>query len=181
MTKGYLFRGKSVSFEEAFPDIEEIKIEGTEGDIAQKHNILLNKDNWGISCSNSLCKDKGYSVKLGDFISEMYRNQETSKEGIISCGGYESMGRGKTRRCLNHLKVKVEIKYKRCPKCKIDIKNEDFRSVKERHLGVLLADKKRMELDGNYKEIVSEEDCNLCGAIKEDIITQVKKDILDNL
>lgn len=112
MTKGYFFRGEPVSFEEAFPDIEEIKIEGTEGDIAQKHKILLNKNTWGISCSNPLCKDKGYSVKLGDFISEMYKNKETSKEGIISCEGYESMGRGQTRRCLNHMNIKVEIKYK---------------------------------------------------------------------
>lgn len=112
MAKGYFFRGNSVSFEEAFPEIEEIKIEGTEGDIAQKNKILLNKDTWGISCSNSLCKDKGYSVKLGDFISEMYHKKETSKEGIISCGGYENMGGGQTRRCLNHLTINVEIKYK---------------------------------------------------------------------
>ncbi len=68
-------------------NIEEIKIEGTEGDIAQKHKILLNKNTWAISCSNSLCEDKGYSVKLGDFIFEIYGNKETSKEGIISCGG----------------------------------------------------------------------------------------------
>jgi len=112
MTKGYLFRGKPTSFEEAFPDIEEIKIEGTEGDIAQNNKILLNKDTWGISCSNPLCEDKGYGVKLGDFIFEMYRNRETSKEGIVSCGGYEKMG-GKNRRdCLNHLSIKIEIKYK---------------------------------------------------------------------
>jgi len=112
MTKGYFFRGSPVSFEEAFPDIEEIKIEGTEGDIAQKHKISLNKDNLGISCSNSLCRDGGYGIELGDFISEMYRNRETSKEGIISCKGHENMGRGQTRRCLNHMHIKVKIKYK---------------------------------------------------------------------
>jgi len=112
MTKKYLFRGEPVSFEEAFPEIEEIKIEGTEGDIAQKNNISLSKNNWGISCSNPLCKDKGYSVELGDFISEIYRNKETSKESIISCKGHENMGRGQTRRCLNHLNIKIEIKYK---------------------------------------------------------------------
>ena len=112
MTKGYLFRGKPVSFEEAFPNIEEIKIEGTEGDIAQTNKILLNKNSLGISCSNPLCEDKGYSVKLGDFISEMYHKKETHKEGIVSCGGYENMGRGQKRDCLNHLSIKVEIKYK---------------------------------------------------------------------
>jgi len=48
MAKGYLFRGKPVSFEEAFLDIEEIKIEGTEGDVMQGNKILLNKNNWGF-------------------------------------------------------------------------------------------------------------------------------------
>src|SRR3989338_2041666 len=99
MAKGYLFRGKPISFEEAFPDIEEIKIEGTEGDVMQENKILLNKSNWGISCSNPLCEDKGYNIPLGDFISEMYRKKETSKDSIISCGGYENMGRKQTRRC----------------------------------------------------------------------------------
>ncbi|MBS3073349.1 hypothetical protein J4465_00945 [Candidatus Pacearchaeota archaeon] len=122
MTKGYFFRGNPVSFEEAFPEIEEIKIEGTEGDIAQRNKLSLNKKTWGISCSNPLCKDKGYGVKLGDFISEMYHKKETSKEKIISCGGYESMGRGQTRRCLNHLSIRVEIKYK-LPEVQQEVEN----------------------------------------------------------
>lgn len=118
MTKGYLFRGEPVSFEEAFPDIEEIKIEGTEGDLGSGGmsggKFSLNKENINHlpSCSNPLCKDKGYGVKFGDFISEMYKNKETSKEGIISCGGYESMGRGQTRGCCNQMNIKVKIKYK---------------------------------------------------------------------
>ncbi len=112
MEKRYLFRGEPVSFEEAFPEIEEIKITGTEGDVGQKRNISAGKNNWGVSCSNPLCKDKGYNVKLGDFISEMYRNKETSKKGLISCGGYESMGRHNTRRCIYFLNVEIEIKYK---------------------------------------------------------------------
>jgi len=107
------FAGKPVSFEEAFPEIKEIKIEGTEGDVAQRNRVLLTKNNLSISCSNSSCKNKGYDLKLGDFISEMYRNKETSKEGIISCGGYKSIGRGQTRRCCNHMNIKVDIKYKK--------------------------------------------------------------------
>ena len=112
MADGYFFRGKSVSFEEAFPDIKELNIEGTEGDVAQHKKIFLNKDNLAISCSNPLCEDKVYNIKLGDLIAEMYRNKETLRKEIISCGGYENMGQGQKRRCLNHLNVKLEIKYK---------------------------------------------------------------------
>ncbi len=113
MTKGYLFRGNPVSFEEAFPEIEELKIEGTEGDIMQGRKIFMNQSNFGISCSNPLCKDGGYSPELQDVISLMNGNKETSKEGIIiSCKGHENMGRHHTRRCMNHMHILIEIKYK---------------------------------------------------------------------
>ena len=50
MTKGYFFRGKPVSFEEAFPEIEDIKVEGTEGTLgsgfASGSKININKDNF---------------------------------------------------------------------------------------------------------------------------------------
>lgn len=106
------FRGKAMSFDEAFPEIKEITVKGTEGDIAQKNHILLNKNTLGISCSNSLCENGGYP-QLGDIIYEMYRKRETSKEGIIiSCKGHENMGRRQIRRCLNYLSIKIEIKYK---------------------------------------------------------------------
>jgi len=42
----------------------------------------------------------------------MYGKKETSKDGIISCGGYENMGRGQKRDCLNHMNINVKIKYK---------------------------------------------------------------------
>ncbi len=106
------FRGNPVSFEDAFPEIEEIKIEGTEGDVAQKHKIVLNKKSLGISCSNSLCEKGGYQSELGNLISEMYRKKEVFKEDIVSCKGHENMGRGQTRRCLNHLCIKANITYK---------------------------------------------------------------------
>lgn len=111
MTEKYLFRGESVSFEETFPEIEDIEIKGTEGDIAQNRNISLGK-NLSISCSNPICKKGGYHPKLGDFIMDMYRNKEVSKDGLISCKGYENMGRGNTRSCLNHTHIKVNVKYK---------------------------------------------------------------------
>jgi hypothetical protein len=45
-------------------------------------------------------------------ISEMYNKREISKEKTISCKGYENMGRGQTRSCMNGLSVKIEITYK---------------------------------------------------------------------
>ena len=73
----------------------------------------MNKSNFGMSCSNPLCKEGGYGPELQDVISSMYRNKETSKGGvIISCRGHENMGRHQTKRCSNYMHIKVEIKYK---------------------------------------------------------------------
>lgn len=116
MTGGYFFRGNHIRFEEAFPDIENIKIEATErnlgSDFSSGRKMTLDKENFsGIEpCGNRLCKKGGHNI--GDFISEMYNKKETSKENTIMCGGHENMGRWKTRRCMNVLKVKADIKYK---------------------------------------------------------------------
>jgi len=109
------FRGKPVSFDEAFPDIQEINIEATEGSLGSglsEHKIVLNKAtlNGVESCSNRICEKGGY--ELGDFISDMYHKKETYKDGIILCKGHENMGRRQSRRCLNAFHLKVEIKYK---------------------------------------------------------------------
>lgn len=112
MAGDYLFRGNPISFEEAFPEIGEIKIEGTEGDIMQGNKILMNKANFGIRCSNSLCNEGGYEPELQNVISLMNRNKETSKEEIIMCKGHENMGRSHSRRCMNNMSIKIEIKYK---------------------------------------------------------------------
>lgn len=109
--------GKPVSFEEAFPKIEEINIEGTEGDLgsglSSGGKISLNKKNFGkINCSNSLCNKGGYEFEIGNLISEMQNKRETSREKTISCKGYENMGGRQTRRCMNGLSIKITIKYK---------------------------------------------------------------------
>jgi hypothetical protein len=98
--------GKRVSFEDRFPDIENIKLNIGEG------KNTLGKEDIGISipCGNPTCEGKGFNID--NFISMMYFKRETSKEEIIKCDGYEKMG-GKNRRdCINYLKVKCEIKYK---------------------------------------------------------------------
>lgn len=70
----------------------------------------------------------------------------------------------------------------RCPKCGINVMDPAFESVKERHISVLLAEKRKRELDGRYIEIKRDEngfaleDCDLCGASIEDFIKQIKLD-----
>lgn len=70
----------------------------------------------------------------------------------------------------------------RCPKCGINVMNPTFESVKERHISVLIEEKRRRELEGDYIEIKRDgngfalENCDLCGAFIEDIIKQVKLD-----
>jgi len=109
------FAGKSVSFEEAFPEIEEIKIEATEGSLGSgfsERKIVLSSENLSEiePCSNRTCEKGGYD--LGDFISTIVYKKDTSKSGVISCSGYEKMGVKDKRKCLNGLSVKVEIRYK---------------------------------------------------------------------
>ena len=69
----------------------------------------------------------------------------------------------------------------RCPKCKIDLKNEDFKSIKERYISVLFAEKRRKEIEGTYRDIEENENCDLCGTVRSEIFIQVKLDILDKL
>ena len=60
--------------------------------------------------------------------------------------------------------------------------DQTFESVKERHVSVLLAEKRKRELDGDYMDMKRDgngfvlEDCDLCGAMIEDIIKQIKLD-----
>lgn len=116
MTEQPFFAGKPTTFEEAFPEIEEIEIRGTEGSLgsADKIEFSLNKDNINHfpSCSNRLCKNGGYLYKFNNLIAEMYHKKETSKEKLIVCKGHENMGRGQTRTCCNSINLKIKIKYK---------------------------------------------------------------------
>jgi len=109
---------KKVPFDEAFPEIEDLKIEVEEwGDGVDELNgkSIYQKQNFPgeyIDCSNPFCYNGGFSI--GKIIHKMYRNKQTELETTELCQGYEGSpkGRRKYRRCLNSFKIKVSIKYK---------------------------------------------------------------------
>jgi len=114
------------TFEETYPELEDALVEWKESgnntdrpdflskNKDQKFNSRFSiKENHGtlISCSNTLCKKGGF--QLGFVIHEMIRKKETEREGFIPCEGYEPMGRGNKRRCLNSISYRITLKYKR--------------------------------------------------------------------
>ena len=105
------------SFEEAFPDIEEISIKAEEM-FYEKETYYLRNDPVSLRlgehipyCSNRLCHDGGFS--LGPVLRKMYRNKETEHEELLRCTGHEHFGsRWKVRPCINRFTIKVAIKYR---------------------------------------------------------------------
>lgn len=114
----YVFVNK-VSFEEAFPEIEDIIITVEESgkgfdNLNNKHTYT--KQNFPgeyIDCSNPLCYSEGFS--LGKIIRNMVKEKKTELETLEICLGYEGSPKGKKyyRDCLNQFRVKISIKYKK--------------------------------------------------------------------
>ncbi len=115
----YVFR-KKISFDEAFPEIDDIRVEVEErGEGVRQFFPGDSKSIYGksllgeyVDCSNSLCYNGG--VSIGEAIREMVRSRATERETSQICCGYEGSpkGRRKYRKCTNHFKVKVAIKFK---------------------------------------------------------------------
>jgi len=122
---GFVF-SKPCSFEEAYPDIESIKIEYTESGVGAyshifnersegKYKRCLSDKNYiaeYIRCSNRLCVHGGFCV--GEKIRDLVREKETAFEGTIFCCGNEGSPKGRRiyRRCLNNIEVKITLSYK---------------------------------------------------------------------
>jgi len=109
-----IFSGPSYkTFEEAFPEIKDIKFE---------YNLwpsgggpfVLNKSNLVgiVTCPNPLCTEGGFEIDF-ELSLNVFRKKLNHYEGAITCCGHEHMGsRWKVRRCLNHLSYKVDVEYK---------------------------------------------------------------------
>jgi len=112
----YVFSQKA-SFEEAFPEIEDVSVEVEESGqgVHKGFNKLTYKKKYigeYINCSNPLCYNGGFSI--GGILREMIRNNKVDLETTESCQGYEGSPKGRRRYkpCWNFFKVKVHIKYR---------------------------------------------------------------------
>ncbi len=95
---------QKVSFEEAFPQIEDITIMGEEFSVGGPHGKQF--------CSNPLCYRGGFSV--GSVIRDMVRNKETEREARGLCQGNEGSPKVQKiyRKCYHTFKMKIAIRYK---------------------------------------------------------------------
>lgn len=110
---------KKVSFDEAFPEIEDLTVEVEESGHGisdwNRKSTYRKKYFPGeyIDCSNPLCYNGGFSI--GSILSEMIRNKQTELETSKLCQGNEGSPKGRRiyRKCINFFKIKVSIKYKK--------------------------------------------------------------------
>jgi hypothetical protein len=113
----FLF-GKKVSFDEAFPGIEDLTVEVEESgdDVINRNRKSIYRKQYFpgeyIDCSNPLCYDGGFSI--GEILREMVRDKQTELEKSMLCQGNEGSPKGRRiyKKCMNFFNIKVSIKYK---------------------------------------------------------------------
>ncbi|AKI97035.1 hypothetical protein [Kosmotoga pacifica] len=109
---------KKVSFEEAFPEIEDltVEVEETGHGVSELNRKRTYRKQYFpgeyIDCSNPLCYNGGFSI--GSILREMVKKRQTELETLKLCQGHEGSPKGRRiyRKCMNFFKVKVSIKYK---------------------------------------------------------------------
>lgn len=110
---------EQISFEEAFPEIEDVNVEVKEtGKMYFKEwdevTKTYRKQELGeyINCTNHLCYNGGFSI--GDILREMIREGQTELKTNKFCKGYESSPKGRRHSsCVNYFEIKVHIEYKK--------------------------------------------------------------------
>jgi len=112
--------GDKVSFEKAFPMIEDVQVEveedgygpGSRQGIFGPYRYSPPHMGEYINCSNPICYNGGF--RIGEILRQMIREKQTDLETSKTCQGYEGspQGRRKYRECINHFEIKVHIKYK---------------------------------------------------------------------
>jgi hypothetical protein len=112
----YVFFQKA-SFEDVFPQIEELSVEVEENGKGVKtgfNKLIYTKKYIGeyINCRNPLCYNGGFSI--GEILREMVKNKKVDLATTRSCQGYEGSPKGRQRYkpCWNSFTIKVHIKYK---------------------------------------------------------------------
>jgi len=109
--------GEKVTFAEAFPELDDWKIEVEETDTGvnvRSKKTYEKPDAPGefVNCTQDLCVNGG--VRVGFTLHEMIRKRETEKEFSEICQGYwgSPKGRKKYRPCPSLFRVKIWLKYK---------------------------------------------------------------------
>lgn len=104
------------TFEEAFPEIEDIRVELKETGykisppydrpfVYTKDDLILKK-----SCSRPNCSGKGSGYNLQSIITTMVIKKETTHQELVCCNGYVG-SRKAGRDCLNYIDLNITIKY----------------------------------------------------------------------
>ena len=108
--KGVPVFARAVSFEEVFPEIEDLRVEVRyENELSPRIFSKRNLPGDRTDCRNPLCRGGGYPI--ADALHDMVNNKKTDFEGSQLCQGQE--GHLRTgRACLRWIEVKVSIKYK---------------------------------------------------------------------
>ncbi len=114
----FVFVSKTDSFDKAFPEIEDIKVEVTEsgeGTTQANRERIYRKQTFPgeyTDCHNPMCYNGGFSI--GEIIRDMIRNKQAELTTYKMCQGYEGSpkGRRRYRSCVNSFDINVTIKYK---------------------------------------------------------------------
>ena len=114
----FVFVSKTDSFDKAFPEIEDVKVEVTEsgeGTTQLNRERIYRKQTFPgeyINCHNPMCYNGGFSI--GEIIRDMIKNKQAELATYKMCQGYEGSpkGRRRYRSCVNSFDTKVTIKYK---------------------------------------------------------------------
>lgn len=111
---------KKVPFHEAFPELEDFRIEVREssdriwgGDERGRVYTKANPPGEFVDCSNSVCCHGG-GVSIGEILRSMIDQGKTEEHVSRGCRGYEGSpkGRRKYRSCMHSFDVKVALKYR---------------------------------------------------------------------
>jgi len=111
--------GRKVSFDEEFPQIEDVVVEVTEsGHGVRRGSKKIHRKQRlreHINCNNPICHGGGFSI--GAILREMVRSQQTELETTETCQGYEGSPKGRREygECPNFFEIKVSVKYKKVP------------------------------------------------------------------
>jgi hypothetical protein len=109
-----LFAGREVSFEECYPNLEDVRVEyeerGSFGDPGidspQTNYFFIRKFGPNVKCGNSECGGGYLFQTIADSIVSA---GEVTRKGHMRCGGIEKMGRRHTRPCINSIDYTVTL------------------------------------------------------------------------